>query len=482
MGASLFKDGIKCDTGSDNTYVYFNSNTYHGSQLLTDSAADYGYLKTPTRRDTSILEKGVPSLIHLDPDALVLAAEDKLLRTLIINHRARSVMKHLLEVKSTAGTKVAIDWTCPEKRWLFVCLINDLPENMTIDELRTYLSQLPEAPLAAFGISHGVVGIAPELDSSVVLAPSQFSQSTPLPMFGVFSESSDEMTVEPSTIDEKGFNTDSQRQAEIVPPFANSEIGWVEKRKTGHDVGPSGCLDYLFTVDHELTGAAEIDNHDQLRIDLCVQESLSSLLWALAAKKLAETILPFSSNVGQSTSLTKQMLQESSSATTGKQDDVFASIHGVADVYKAVQNVHELHGAAKQMASKLLDLSNANVREGHVSLAKRREIEATLRAIIDEHEGPMVGHDEDADGPAEGFEEWREKIDDEWGDWADDDYEWSSGETTSYSFQAGAKAQELQPSESFEDESDETVEETIARMDREWNLVQVVVAHDRVRG
>jgi hypothetical protein len=78
-------DGIQAVT-QDNL-VYFNSNDFHGHQFLTNDAIDAGYTSRPVKRDPSLLEKGVASLIEKDIGSMAVTAENSLLRVLVLHVR-----------------------------------------------------------------------------------------------------------------------------------------------------------------------------------------------------------------------------------------------------------------------------------------------------------------------------------------------------------------------------------------------------------
>lgn len=400
-------------------------------------------------------------MIQVDPISLVLAAEDKLLRILIPNQEARAVMKHLLEAKSTASADVALDWSSKEKAWLFSCLVNRVPGNVTVEELHDYLSSLSDSPKGAFGSGLEAPGNMLESGISETIPPSTTSGATALSKFGVFQDDFDELAVETSIVKDIDFDDhEIQKSPELV-----------QKGKDGHVAQNKGCLDYLFTFDDERAVLPVIGSPDQLRIELCVQESLSSLLWALAAKKLAETqktipiLCPALEPVEDARALPKQSSPESSLAHTMGNEDGFAS--SVTDVFNAALKARELHNSAKQMASKLLDISTAGVREGHVSLAQRRAIDAILHEIMDANQALTTADDEnDDESTDDAVEKFLANIDDEYGDFARDDYEWVPGkQSPSNSFTARAPDTTITI---FDDDMEESVEEALARMDAEW--------------
>jgi hypothetical protein len=132
--------------------VYFNSNDYHGNQFITQEAIDAGYKNEAVARDSGIQEKGVGSLIQINEDSLSISAEDTLLRTLLLFEPARKSMKSTLDTSYASGSEEDIEWSSPEKAWLFSCLVEKqkgIPEHIVgpedLVELRSYLANRPDA-------------------------------------------------------------------------------------------------------------------------------------------------------------------------------------------------------------------------------------------------------------------------------------------------------------------------------------------------
>ena len=138
--------------------VYFNSNDYHGQQFVTEDAVQAGYSNADIARDASILEHGVGTLVQQDAHALINAAEEKLLKNIVRYDCARTAMIHSLATSDATGSTNQIQWSQPERAWLFECLVKQpqtIPKEALVDgrvkDLHRHLANLPDAPIGAFG-------------------------------------------------------------------------------------------------------------------------------------------------------------------------------------------------------------------------------------------------------------------------------------------------------------------------------------------
>jgi hypothetical protein len=138
--------------------VFFNSNEYHGHQFITKEALDAGYTNIAVEKDPSILEKGIGSLVQYDAGILSSSAEDTLLRTMVLFQSARRAMKNSMDVSRASGSDADIQWSNPDKAWLFSCLadkIDEIPSEYIGPEhlldLRLFLASRSDTPKGAFG-------------------------------------------------------------------------------------------------------------------------------------------------------------------------------------------------------------------------------------------------------------------------------------------------------------------------------------------
>jgi len=138
--------------------VYFGSNRYHGNKFLTEDAAKAGYARGRVKADPSLLQRGLSSLVRPDFDVVASNAEDLLLKSMVRNRFARTVLKNLMHARKAVGSEVEIAWTSKEKGWLLQHLIDDadhFPEFFeSQEELRSYIaprwncSQNDDVPLS----------------------------------------------------------------------------------------------------------------------------------------------------------------------------------------------------------------------------------------------------------------------------------------------------------------------------------------------
>ena len=92
--------------------VYFNSNTYHGDKFLTDVGRDAGYTDDGLTAlvENMNIEFGVGTALGQDADSLLMASEDRLLRTLVRFAPARRAMTAAMatSLQTGAGTGSAL--------------------------------------------------------------------------------------------------------------------------------------------------------------------------------------------------------------------------------------------------------------------------------------------------------------------------------------------------------------------------------------
>ena len=79
------------------------------------------------------------------------SAEDIILRLLVLYSSARRSMKSWLDTSYESGTGEEIEWSSPEKAWLFSCLVekqNEIPDHILgpddLIELRSNLANRPD--------------------------------------------------------------------------------------------------------------------------------------------------------------------------------------------------------------------------------------------------------------------------------------------------------------------------------------------------
>ena len=138
--------------------IYFNSNEYHGQRFISSDAVDAGYSnKMPEMDFSSVVDKGVGSIVVADVDSTLKAAEEVLLRSLICHYPdTRNAVRDVMQASSSVGPDVNIEWSSSVRKWLFECI---LQENLmeSIDDaicdprsLRALLASRDDVPFGAF--------------------------------------------------------------------------------------------------------------------------------------------------------------------------------------------------------------------------------------------------------------------------------------------------------------------------------------------
>ena len=106
-------------------------------------------------------DRGHDSVAHQDADRLLFDAEERMLRMMVQFPVARLAMQQATSNRDFLGL---IEWSTPEREWLFHCLTNsppyeELPQTMfecgTPSQLLQYLRDRKDAPYGAFLNSPG---------------------------------------------------------------------------------------------------------------------------------------------------------------------------------------------------------------------------------------------------------------------------------------------------------------------------------------
>ena len=427
-----------------NDLVYFNSNQYHGNQFLTEDAINAGYRNGEVARDASIFEHGIGTLVIQDADVLVKAAEDKLLRNLVKFDRARTAMIHSLASNDATGSPSRIEWSMPERAWLFHCLVvhpETVPKDLLVDgrmyDLRNYLANLPDSPPCAFSLaapsaSAGTVisGLEKEtttLESSAddgttdVVFPIENAETTKkvtASLSNGFSEMVDVVydvnipshsgdieswasTYDPSMFDDVDPVSQVQDSAQgdptpvIAEPLPHDE----DTRVSGVEISP-GSLDLFFAVEEDLFAGTYDDSVSrELRAELEVQEAHATLQRASALKQLKALNAEWlavgrvlmarldeqdSAETDLSPSTDKDASQPNGiiQLDTMHIDDLKEHWNFLAARLRDIsERAHHLDVSAKRIVSRLMDYSNADGIEGRLSVAQQEE----LASMVDDH-------------------------------------------------------------------------------------------------
>ena len=351
----LMKEAI--ETGEqyvplDDKLVYFNSNTYHGNKFLTNEARLAGYGEEGRSYDGSMIGLGVPALVEQDADRILLDAEERLLRALAQFPSARSAMKGAIRtnLQSQMGTGPAlIEWSDPDREWLFGCLTNapgraplpsELEEIGNVAQLGEYLAGLPDVPSGAFD---------PQRDSAL------------------------------------GGDDDGGASAE-------------EEGPSGEGARPlNGSLEAFFVPEENLKVTSLTDEISiETRAELTVQETLAGILRATALKRMEVLKGRW---ISAATALERRTDATASAAVPDGQgpgadpryeDMDLAELEALSGSLgkrfsEALQTVQELSESAKRIGSRLLDYCSTEGVEYRLSSAKQER----LYEMMDEHVGGL---------------------------------------------------------------------------------------------
>lgn len=452
--------------------VYFNSADFNGHQFLSDDAVQAGYRRRHLKPDPSVVEKGIASIVEADIPSMIVAAENALLRALVKYKPARTTAKNMLDARNAVHVVDDIFWSNPAREWLFDRLIrnsNELPSGLyQPDELRSFFANLPDAPSGAFA-------------NSTSAAPLQNRTND---MNENFCLNEDESSMV------NGIGNSSLQ----VNQGLKDNLGI----KSACDLATFGTLDSFFAEDpasDDVIGGLDWDSTG----DQVVQELLVNLFWTSAAmkagllrKKLSLLAKRRESELSQTFNLRNSSNDNTSAGITG---DSLASLDNhsimangpanmdlnghtidpasasstteleaqITELFAELRDTTRSLWASKQSAERitrrLMDSRLADGVEGHLSLA----LQADLANRLDDHVSDVCSREEhgfvaDNDEP---YEDALERMAEEWGEWFDDEYVWSSNDSTDVIFP------DLY-GEGEDDHESETLEEGMARIEQEW--------------
>ena len=456
--------------------VYFNSVDFNGDQFLSDEAAAAGYLPGSLKPDFSIAEKGVASMVVQDIPRMIIDGEDALLRALVKYSSARTTAKNMLDAKSATNSADEIVWSCPKKAWLFNHLtgksVEILAGSNRPDELRSFFSKLPDAPAGAFA----------NLDEQ----PGSQQYNGGIDKRLETRDASNTTT----TMGNSALNRNANRNA-IVQTVESSL-----------SLASAGSLDSFFAED-PLSDDVVSTETDPTG-DLVVQELLVNLFWTTAAMKAAVLRRELSTLEKQrdpeatSPNLQSLVSKNATSDQTGDYDDEDAGVdwnlptpHSLVVVNNAANvglNGHTkdpaasapsalqakeaellaqlrdvthsllaMKQSAQRITRRLMDQSMADGSEGRLSLA----LQVDLASRAEEHlrEIRSVEITEFPPDSDETYEIAMERMAEEFGDWFNDEYNWSPGDVKDFPVIEGDSNDDLE-SVSWEDE--------LAQIDRDW--------------
>ena len=422
-----------------NDLVYFNSNQYHGNKFLTEDAINAGYRNSEVARDASMFEHGIGTLVIQDADILVKAAEDKLLRNLVKFDRARTAMIHSRATSDATGSQNIIEWSEPERAWLFERLLSEtVPEDLLVDgrmhDLRDFLANLSDSPPGAFSLTapsasagktiSGLETETPKVESSPVYGSTEFvfpmetTKEVTTSLATDFSEMgnvvydvnipshSGDIENWASSHDPSMFNgaepvteVHGSAQDDPTPVMAEPlrQDGATSVR--GDEISP-GSLDSFFAVEEDLFASTYDDSVSrELRAELEVQEAHATLQRASALKQLkalnaewlavGRVLMARLDEQGSAAADLSPSTDKSASPPNGIMQLDAMHIDGLKEHWNFLatrlrevsERAHHLDMSAKRIVSRLMDYCNADGIEGRLSVAQQQE----LASMVNDH-------------------------------------------------------------------------------------------------
>ena len=527
--------------------VYFNSNNFHGEHFITEDAVFAGYSNGEVSRDAAIFEQGVGSLVRQDADTLVDAAERKLLRNIVRFDRARMAMIHSLATGDATGSRNRIEWSQPERAWLFQRLVEDtktIPKEVLVDgrtkDLYSHLANLPDIPLGALvelplhsdaDPKAGVIvssTIEPKYGESSVHTSNinckgAIDISSSIEDLNTPSDSDDienwASSYDPTLFDDTDPMHDLEESLEerALSRASSENVLQGSKATTVEAETSAGRLDEFFVFQEDVFASTYDDTVSrELRAELEVQEAHATLLRATALKRFAAVNAEWHA-VGQVLTARLEELDSledeegipTAEKVTTEPGNNASNLESMSlDALKeycnmaaskmrdAAETVHHLDVSAKRIGSRLMDYSNADGIEGRLSVSQQEE----LASMVDNHvnslpenwkapddkgnradrfhnnrEPPSMGWGDDFSlENAECFENDMAQINDDWGEWADDDFVWSPEDNFDFPrLPGGTTGNVPNVLDNFEleaclEEEDESLESALQRLDTEW--------------
>jgi len=485
-------------TASD-PVIYFNSNVYHGNQFLSNEAVEAGYdTSRAVNRNPSSIENGVASLVEQDTDSMALAAEDALLRVLVLHGAARTTAKNMLEARNAVHSGISIEWSCEKKQWLFSSLVQKVdkipPTCRQPQELRSFLASLPDVPVGALQgnttavmtlVDGAIDGIADDFDRHGFQSEDGHGDSFADPNTILSDEGTLHAAMTIPAIDEPGNVGSVPLSVDRKPlvPNASSSTATAEN-----------SLDQYFVAQDDFSTMTVANGGDsvsgEVRGELCVQELLATLLWATTSKRASAIQKEFISafNAMNETTNVEDGGDNESITTTDSNGEApmeKARLESnlqrlAADLRETNISLQQLAESAKRITSRLMDQGAMDGLEGRVSISLQEEIAAKVDAHLQSivrgaptqrdavSDRDMLLGDSRDDEP---YEDTLEQMEEEWGEWWDEDFKWSpdrAGPSQSvgkgyYESNDGGP----DPMDILEDKED-TFDQDMEQMDRDW--------------
>jgi hypothetical protein len=386
-----------------NRPVYFNSNEFIGNQYLTEEAKAVGYAQGNTRRDSTIIKRGVASLIEGNTEHMLLATEDALLHLLIRYEPARRCIRSVVRARDSVGSSGSVAMTTPAKCWIFGTLLascGDLDRCQDSASVLTYLQ-------------------------------SKLTNS---------SDDGSDITLQ-VYLDDLAHLFDA--------PQPENVLGIASDQKS----------------------------------QLAAQELFSRLLWLSAtyqAELLQRRLLSQASNMvdGRYQGLNGSIAEDGSGNETGSTQMVNGAnatilLDQIQELYEATRRSQLLAESSRKSMARLYREFGSHNREGQMQPELQAKLSEELDMFVLNFQDENGADDGDANGGRSmesdmPYEDALEKMQEEWGDWYNDDYVWTPEDA--------AKANAAQMSmdavqarmEASEEDSEEELAKELARIQEEW--------------
>ena len=359
------KAETKVNTGKKNN-VYFNSNDFLGHEYVEN-------------RGEMLLDQNAKQMLY--------DAEDRLLLTLVQYSPSRQAMKSAL-VNNLENTPSIIEWSTLEREWLFHCLTDangyePLPPEFghgeNISQLRYHLANRTDAPKCAFSQSmNNELSNNDRLDNTNNISQSLVKNETEK---NIMLQNTSLLKHEIKKYEQDNENCNAGKKiVKIV--VENNNDGTLEKY-------------FRKEVNAFNNSSSSEEFRQNLKAELTVQETLSTMLQATAIKRMvllkeqwkivSESLSKISERRDHDDNLERERhdkFENSSPYDTMNYTELEElSFILCQNISIAMKTVNELTESSKYVNSRLLDYSYADGVSGSMSPAKAED----LAKMMDEH-------------------------------------------------------------------------------------------------
>lgn len=439
---------------------------------------------------TSVIDKGVSVLLQQDVDRNLRAAEDSLLRSLV-SHYPDSVIavKDVLEASALVGPDVPMEWSCPERQWLFTCLLEkNMPGQSSTARwdaaaIRAGLAERDDAPRGAFSESWppATTNSTDPLpanrgddlqNANSLAANAPLLRSTEGTLDCLFTEASD------------APETNSTADGDSCDLVAQTEMASLRAQEHLMNLLSASASQHVQTIQEEIDGVTrkmQALASETAKTEFPQDGNLTSpgLLAANLSDFDSQTVKVNASTASTNSGLA-QLEQDDSLRDSGtlkiqllSQDNIQQHHKDLLSRYQlAIERRHQLAQSTKRISERLMRFSSSISAEGRISIPLQRRLAQDLDDLLIAVDGKKtISSDVDQDDRL-GKRDTESTVEDDiveieksWGDWCQDDFIWSPDKA---SRNGGAVPLMVDLEELMDDDNDESIDETLARMDEEW--------------